>query len=353
MVRTEETQTPLRGAIIGFGNVAVRAHLPVWLKSGDFTIEAVVETNPERLEIARELLPEARIYRDVDALLSDNGVDFLDICTPPCFHSQLVLGACRSGLHVFCEKPLTISSEDLIGIQHAAEQSRRVVFTVNNWKYAPLWIKASELIRGGAIGTVRSLSLNVLRSSSSGGGASNWRNCAEIAQGGILIDHGWHNLYLILALVRQRPVSIAASLESAPGGRSGLEETADVVMQFEEAEARLRLTWQASCRRNYGAIVGDKGTIDINDDHLILYAGDCGATRFAFSEALSAGSHHPEWMEPVIANFSREILESGCRGTNLAEAKWCTRLIDLAYRSGRDSSNPIEVACEMPETFTQ
>ncbi len=351
MDRTPERPTPLRGAIIGFGNVAVHAHLPVWLKSGLFTIEAVVETNPERREMARELLPEARIYRDVDALVSDNGVEFLDICTPPCFHSRLVLSACRAGLHVFCEKPLTICSRDLAEIQRAAERSGRVVFTVNNWKHAPLWLKASELIRRDVIGTVRSLCLNVLRSSSSGGGASNWRNCAEIAQGGILIDHGWHNLYLILSLVRQRPVSIAARLESPLGGSSGLEETADVVMRFEKAEARLHLTWQASCRRNYGTIVGDRGTIDINDDHLIVHARDCTAIRFDFPEALSAGSHHPEWMEPVIADFSREILESGQRGTNLAEAQWCARLIDLAYRSGRDSSSPIEVGCEMSKNF--
>lgn len=286
-------------------------------------------------------------------MLSDNGVDFLDICTPPCFHPQLVLGACRAGLHVFCEKPLTISSGVLAEIQRAAEQSGRVVFTVNNWKHAPLWIKASELTRGGAVGTVRSLSLNVLRSSSSGGGASNWRNCAEIAQGGILIDHGWHNLYLILSLVRQRPVSIAARLESPRGGGSGLEETVDVLMRFEEAEAHLHLTWQASCRRNYGSVVGDRGTIDINDDHLVLHPRDRAAIRFDFEEALSAGSHHPEWMEPVMADFSREILESGRRGANLAEAQWCARLIDLAYRSGRDSSNPIEVGREMPETFTR
>lgn len=353
MTETLEVQTPLRGAIVGFGNVAVRAHLPVWLKSGIFTIEAVVETSPERLEMARELLPEARIYRNVDALLAEKGVDFLDICTPPCFHAQLVLEACRSGLHVFCEKPLTVSSELLFEIQHMAEECRRVVFTVNNWKYAPLWMKASSLVRGDAIGTVRQVSLNVLRCSSSGGGASNWRNCAEIAQGGILIDHGWHNLYLVLSLVRQRPMSVAAKMQSPLVSRSGLEETVDVVVQFEEAEARLHLTWQASCRGNFGTVVGDRGTMHINDDHLILDAHGSTPTRFDFSEALSAGSHHPEWMEPVIANFTREILESSHRGTNLAEAQWCARLIDLAYRSGRDSSNPIEVDCQTLKTLNR
>jgi len=45
--------------------------------------------------------------------------------------------------------------------------------------------------------------MNVLRVSSSGGGASNWRSDPELACGGIMIDHGWHNLYLIFGMIRE------------------------------------------------------------------------------------------------------------------------------------------------------
>lgn len=199
---TENTGTaraPLRGAIIGLGNVAVYAHLPVWRRSEDFCIEAIVEPAPERAEIARSLLPRARIYPDMAALLSEETVDFVDICTPPCFHAELVLAACGSGLHVLCEKPLALPAERVMEIQQLAERTQRVVFTVNNWKYAPLWLKVTELIRANEIGTIQSISLNILRPPNSGGGCSDWRKCVDLAQGGILIDHGWHNLYLILS----------------------------------------------------------------------------------------------------------------------------------------------------------
>lgn len=55
-------EAPLKGAIIGFGNVAVYAHLPAWQKIQDFSIEAIVEPVPERAEIGRRLLPHAHIY---------------------------------------------------------------------------------------------------------------------------------------------------------------------------------------------------------------------------------------------------------------------------------------------------
>ena len=160
---TGNVRAPLRGAIIGLGNAAVYAHLPVLQMSEDFSIDAIVEPVPERAEIGRRLLPQARIYPDMEALLSEDAVDFVDICTPPCFHAEFVLAACRSGLHVLCEKPLSVCTERLREIQQLAEQTQRVVFTVNNWKYAPLWARTTELIQENRIGAIQSISLNVLR----------------------------------------------------------------------------------------------------------------------------------------------------------------------------------------------
>lgn len=344
-----KVHTPLRGAIIGLGNVAVHAHLPVWERSGVFTIEAFVEPSSERVGLGRTLLPQARAYPTLEALLADGGVDFVDICTPPCYHADLALAACDAGLHVFCEKPLTISPERLEDIQRAADQTQRVVFTVNNWKYAPIWLQLRSLVEEGRIGTVRSLVLEVLRSPNSGGGLSDWRKCMEVAQGGILIDHGWHNLYLILSLLNELPLSMEVSMESPSGSSGGLEETVDLRMRFRKAEARLHLTWQAACRRNHGIVTGDLGSILINDDHLLLHSGDSTPVRFDFSEALSKGSHHTAWMEPVVENFGREIMEDGHRGTNLTEARWCARLIDLAYRAGRQASGDTAVCAVLPD----
>ncbi len=342
---------PLRGAIIGFGNVAAYAHVPAWQEYGRFTIDAVVEPDPNRALLARELLPDARVYSDVKTLFVNNGLDFIDICTPPCYHVDLTLAAFKSGLHVFCEKPLANSVENMRRISHEAERARRVVFTVNNWKYAPLWVKVLELVGNGGIGSIKAISLNVLRPPNSGGGASDWRRQKNLAWGGILIDHGWHNLYVILSLMRELPVTISAKMESTSSSDPDLEETVDLEMRFRNAVAHLHLTWNASCRRNHGFIEGDKGSICINDDHIMLRSCSCEPVRFDFKEPLSAGSHHPEWMRPVIERFEHQILRANGNGNgknaNLTEAQWCTELIHLAYRSSREGSRPVDVAREV------
>lgn len=338
-----ENGKPLRGAIIGFGNAAMHAHLPIWRNNSQFTIAAVVEPHAGRARMAGALLPEARIHATMEDMLHEGGIDFVDICTPPCFHDRFALAACRLGLHVFCEKPLATSTDRLWELQETAAKSGKVVFTVNNWKYAPLWVKARELIQENRIGSVRSISMNVLRTSSAGGGASDWRTDPELARGGIMIDHGWHNLYLILSLVQAPPLSVSARMESSSGNGSSLEETVDLLIRFQCAEAHLHLTWLAPCRRNFGTVVGEHGALAINDDHILLDPGTSPPVRFDFPQALSAASHHPEWMDCVVDDFSREIFNILQRGSNFMEARWCTHLIESAYRSNREGACAVEV----------
>lgn len=339
---------PLRGALIGFGNVAIHAHLPAWQKNSHFRIDAILEPSPVQARLARDLLPEARIYSEKDPLFTNHDLDFVDICAPPCFHADLLLAASRAGLHVLCEKPLVTSLDSLLLVQRVAEGFRQVIFTVNNWKYAPLWIKVRQLIREEKIGTVQSISLAVLRRPNSGGGVSPWRRQPEIAGGGILMDHGWHQFYLILSLLQVPPLYISARMEGPlAGGSSPFEEAVKLVMRYSAADVRLYLTWQASCRRNYGIIEGSRGKLLIEDDHLFLYRDGLAPTRYDFSEALSASSYHCEWMECVIEEFHREVLDSDLRGANLTEAGWCVYLTHLAYQSHRESSCFIPVG-ELP-----
>ncbi|MGV8074724.1 MAG: Gfo/Idh/MocA family protein [Syntrophobacteraceae bacterium] len=330
---------PLRGAIAGFGNVAVNAHLPILQKNGGFLVEAVIETQPERARLARELLPDACVYSTMQELVAhEKTLDFIDICTPPAYHDDLIIEACDSGLHVFCEKPLSTLPDKLLQIRKAAERSDRVVFTVNNWKYAPIWEKTIELMREKRIGAIRSVSIDVLRRPGSGGGLSDWRKCKELAGGGILIDHGWHNLYLTLSIIDEIPLSVVARMQGSEDTGSSVEETVHLEMKFPNSEAQLHLTWLADCRKNFGTIVGEKGALYMNDDHLLLDCSGSPAIRFDFPEAISAGSHHPEWMEPVVEDFCREIRNVQCRGANLSEALQCATIIQAAYRSSRESS---------------
>src|SRR5579862_5793282 len=106
----------LRGALVGYGYIAERGHVPAYSMTGPtaFDIVAVADTCAARRARARAALPGARVYASHRELLdAERGrVDFVDIATPPCDHASIARDALARSYHVLCEKPLATSAED-------------------------------------------------------------------------------------------------------------------------------------------------------------------------------------------------------------------------------------------------
>jgi predicted dehydrogenase len=312
--------------------VAELAHLPAFASRPEFELVAVAEPLPARRHRAQDLLPGIRVYEDLATLLSrESALDFVDICTPPRSHTPLAVVALKRVCHVLCEKPLFLSAPEVQEIKEILTQvPPAVLVTANNWKYAPLLAKTTEMIRAGAIGRVQQLDWRVYRTDPGGGGLSPWRQDAATSMGGILVDHGWHAFYLLI-LWGGRPRAIKARLVRGPG--SPVEIEAEVEMKFSEATGRLFLTWQASTRSNRGRLRGEAGEIILEDDILMRVIGDAVIESHRFPEKLSGRSHHPQWMAGVLEEFLQEINFPEKRGGNFQEAETCAHLIRLAYQS--------------------
>ena len=102
----------LKGAFIGFGNVAANGHLPGWRTRNDVRIVAATDAAASRREAFLAACPDGRWYDTVDDLLAGEELDFVDICAPPGSHAALIERALDEGLHVLSEKPLVTRIED-------------------------------------------------------------------------------------------------------------------------------------------------------------------------------------------------------------------------------------------------
>ncbi len=331
---------PLRGAIIGFGGVAEYAHAPLLKGDPRFCITSIVDPDKERQNRAKKIFPDARIYDDLDSLFGNESLDFVDICTPPAYHAEAILKACESGVNVLCEKPLVTSLEQLNKVLEAQKKYDVLVYCVNNWRYAPVWAKTIELVNRNYIGEIREISLFVLRTPKSGGGITDWRKKRQIAGGGILMDHGWHNIYFVNSILKNNmPIYVSARMRFLD---HDLEDEAEVNILYEgQIKVNLFLTWRSNHRKNYGHIIGERGEIKIKDDYLIL--NNDSIIRYNFNSSLSKGSHHLEWMIPVIDDFFNELMGKKRRGENIKEAAKCFYLISLAYESYQKGSSSLEV----------
>ncbi|HMH51200.1 MAG TPA: Gfo/Idh/MocA family oxidoreductase [Candidatus Acidoferrum sp.] len=338
----------LRGGLIGLGNVAVHGHLPAWRTREDVEIVAVSDACPDRRVDGAEALPAARWYASVDALLDDERLDFVDICTPPSSHAPLIERALRRGLHVLCEKPLVQSAEDLARIAPLADQSGRVLHTVHNWHHAPIVRRTAELLSEGTVGDVRHAVWHTRRTGPAAAAdpnADNWRVDPAVAGGGVLTDHGWHVFYVLTRWIGAAPTEVSARLERRRHQALSVEDTASVRLTFPSATADIHLTWAADVRENWAEVEGTRGRLELRDDTLLWHgAGGDDLGRWQCPPRLSDGSHHPDWFHAVADEFVAEVTSGGAGRGNLAEAALCVALESAARESSRHAGRPVSVS---------
>jgi len=332
-----------RGAIIGLGQAALHGHLPGWIGRDDAEIVAVTDPRPTQRAEAAARLPGARWHDSAEALLAREAVDFVDICTPPMSHADLIAAALRRGCHVLCEKPLVCSPGELERVRRLAAGAGRVLHTVHNWHHAPILRRASELVRDGAIGPVQRVVWETLRTRPAATGdpaRPSWRVDPAVAGGGVLTDHGWHVIYVLRRWLGE-PLAVSATLERRRHLGWPVEDTARIRLSFAEAAAEVLLTWAAEARRNRVELTGAQGSLSLEDDTIVLARADGGpARRWHCPPALSDGSTHPDWFGPVADRFLAEVGGAAPPGDNLAEATACV-LVEAAARESKGRMLPV------------
>ncbi|MDP9072298.1 MAG: bi-domain-containing oxidoreductase, partial [Actinomycetota bacterium] len=88
---------------------------------------------------ARRLAERAGFEKAVSgahAVIDDPEVDVVVIATPHDTHAALAARALRAGKHVFCEKPLALSMEELDDVEEAWRESDRVLFVGFNRRWS-------------------------------------------------------------------------------------------------------------------------------------------------------------------------------------------------------------------------
>lgn len=315
-----------RAALVGFGAVAERAHVPALAARG-VALVAVADPSAARRDAAARAVPAARLYARLDELLAaEKSLDVLVVGTPPNSHAAAVLAGLRAGLHVLCEKPLTLDAAALAAIRAESAARGRCAYSVDNWAYSPQWSRLLALASSGRLGAIRRAEIRVLRARpAASAGTGDWRLDPAIAGGGILVDHGWHSLYLLRRLLG--PGLRLADAVLRPAG--GVDEEAHALLKAPGASGAISLSWRAAERSNTALVAGEAGTAELRDDALLVQA-EGREEIFRFPEKLSAGSAHPDWLAAMWPAFEAECAGRG-RGGSLDEAAFCLETIRSAY----------------------
>jgi predicted dehydrogenase len=120
-------------------------------------IVALCDVDQARAVRALEAHPDARLFSDFRVMLDrmHREIDGVVVSTPDHTHAPAVLRAIGLGKHVFCEKPLAHSLHDVRRITIAAREAKVATQLGNQGHSSESIRQFVEMIRDGAIGTVR------------------------------------------------------------------------------------------------------------------------------------------------------------------------------------------------------
>jgi scyllo-inositol 2-dehydrogenase (NADP+) len=183
----------LRGAIVGFGRMGI-THYSILNTHPDVEMVAVCDSSDVMLKNLRRFT-NVRVYSDACEMLDAVKPNFLIVATPTASHAEIAGAAVERGIHVFMEKPFTLSVRDG---KHLVEQvtTRRLVNHVGYFlRFCPVFGMARDIIARGVIGEVKTYrnemhGRTVLKSSK-----TSWRAARRMG-GGCMFDFGSHCLDL-------------------------------------------------------------------------------------------------------------------------------------------------------------
>lgn len=100
----------IKGAIIGLGKMGL-SHAAIAGAHPDVEIVAVCDTSTLVLEAFKKFSP-AKTYSDYKNMINNETLDFIIISTPTPFHFPMVKYSLENDLHVFCEKPFSLTFKE-------------------------------------------------------------------------------------------------------------------------------------------------------------------------------------------------------------------------------------------------
>src|SRR5438105_10165814 len=89
---------------------------------------------------------------DWRTVITDPGIDIVDICTPNDLHAEIAIAAARAGKAVLCEKPLARDGREAEQMVEAVRRARVVNMVCHNYRRVPAIALAKQMIEAGELG---------------------------------------------------------------------------------------------------------------------------------------------------------------------------------------------------------
>jgi predicted dehydrogenase len=256
---------PIRIAVIGAGAIAQVAHLPALRKISGVEIAAICDNDLSKAQALAARFEVKDTYDDIEEVLKYAEADAAVICTPNHLHEIHVVAALSAGLHVLCERPLSLSSQGVENVLKAGERYGKRVLVGMNHRFRSDVQVVRGFLAGGEIGTLDAVRAGWYTFQPSRQMIP-WRLRRQEAGGGALLDLGLPLLDLGLWLAGW-PIPRRVSAHAVRRSADGVEDMGAALVVCENGVSiSVDVSWRhmGEGERFWFDLVGKNGSAAIN-----------------------------------------------------------------------------------------
>ncbi len=198
----------IKGVITGLGKMGI-SHAAIVGAHPDVDMVAVCDTSSLVLN-AFNKFSSVKTYTDFEKMISTENPEFVVIATPTKYHFPMVKYALENGVHVFCEKPFTLTTAQGKELTELAKQKGLVNQVGFHNHFIGTFRELKRLLSKNILGELIHFSGEAYGPVVTKEKGGTWRSNPEEG-GGCLYDYASHVINLIQEIVG-RPEKICGTL---------------------------------------------------------------------------------------------------------------------------------------------
>jgi predicted dehydrogenase len=300
----------------------------------DFVAGALSSTPAKARRSARALgLAGDRAYTDFEVMAAKeaaraDGIEAVAIVTPNHMHAPIARAFLDAGIHVICDKPLTVTLKEALDLKKRARRNRRILAVTYNYTGYPMVRHARQMVQEGALGKLRVVQVEypqdwlTERLEATGQKQAAWRSDPrQSGAGGAIGDIGTHAYDLATFVSGLQLDALAADLSSFVPGRK-LDDNANILLRFRGGARGILWASQVSPGNENNLklrVYGEKGGLEWHQEHpnqlrwspfgepTRIISRATGAANAAAARVTRVPPGHPEGYLEGFANIYSEV----------------------------------------------
>ncbi len=356
--------------IIGLGNIGAQHYRNILDgKCPEIEVTAVCDINPDRLKWVSDTyaeyqkdaasIPYPKMFSDASEMIKSGTCEAIVVAVPHYDHPRYTIEAFRHGLHVMCEKPAGVYTQQVREMIAEADKHPELKFGMMfNQRTNCVYRKMKEILDSGELGELRRTNWIITNwyRPEAYYNSSEWRATWAGEGGGVLLNQCPHNLDLWQWLCGM-PSRVYAKIGFGKWHDIEVDDEATVIVEYPNGATGSFITSTADYPgTNRLEIVCDQGSLICENNKITMHKLDVSESAFtkvnkspyeaprlttSVVETDNRNVQHPEVLNAFAASILRgePLVADGREGIN---ALLISNAMHLSAWTGREVEIPFD-----------